>query len=106
MVSPDGYTDAFAAPEVLARAVTLADSEDDTDLLDGPAVDMWSVGIVLYYLWTGTFPFTCEAVSESEIHSQLTDVSGRKRWTEASGTLQGMSSWVCNMSSQLADITV
>lgn len=67
-----GYTDpfstqcgspAYAAPELLARKKY------------GPKVDVWSIGVNMYAMLTGTLPFTVEPFSLRALYQKMVDKS-------------------------------
>lgn len=52
---------AYAAPELLARKKY------------GPKIDVWSIGVNLYAMLTGTLPFTVEPFSLRALHQKMVD---------------------------------
>lgn len=66
-VLPSAATAAYAAPELLLPLLLQLEGADDDDAyvrVNGPAADMWLIGVVMYHLLTAELPFQPDASSK------------------------------------------
>ena len=93
MVTPRGGSRIYAAPEHM-RAMQ---QQYFRGACDGPAADMWSAGIVLYEMLTGSLPFDLSGVRGLPWHLQLRQLLGIGEWVRKPH-LTSSAVWVSNAS--------
>ena len=100
---PDGATINYASPEVLQSGQYTLEgwgANNDSDyrkmLVNGPAADTWSAGIVMFKVLTGQLPFELKPGFKHPMHSGGAAMPERlqKRWEEHEDMLCSHAYWV------------
>ena len=98
---PQGATPAFAAPDVLRF---LQKQHEGAELnqsgqvpVNGPSLDWWSVGVVLFFLLTGELPFNDEGPTVSKAPLNVPSHC-RAQWEDYECVLEWQQIWVSTCS--------
>lgn len=64
-------TPQYVAPEIIVQATTTPSQAEGFEGYDGRAVDMWSLGVLLYVLLSGTVPFEEETDGSGQMYNLI-----------------------------------
>ena len=98
-LSPQGGTPAYAAPEVLQCLQLQHEGTADAAhaLINGPAADWWSVGVVLYELLTGERPFSDQHCSSIREAPDTVSSHDKAQWEQYECVLACRRTWVSTL---------
>lgn len=97
LITPEGFTPPFASPEVLHPWVLkfAGDPVPHSDFaVIATAADVWSAGVLLFFILTSTLPFEADPNACQYIPSCLGPETERVQWAEWDRVRQSHGSWV------------
>ena len=109
LVAPEGFTPPFASPEVLYPWVLklAGDPVPHSDFaVIATAADVWSAGVVLFFILTSTLPFEADSDACQYIPTCLGPETERVQWAEWDKVRQSHGSWVSSFASMSAALLI